>query len=156
MPFEFSNDIDRVRTVIDRMIDQYPAAKRRGLNAVGVVVLGLEKQHFQQLSKTGSSNGVMWPHMDADTLARRKALQRMGKLAAADPEQLGVLTGALARGFRYRVKDDRVELRNVDPKANLFNARRPLFPVSVPARWAASSDVILQRSLNRFSKGVSQ
>ncbi|MBS0206639.1 MAG: hypothetical protein JSS49_27495 [Planctomycetes bacterium] len=121
------------------------------LRSIGGMLLARQNEHFGQLSRTGSSNGVTWPAMDPDTLAKRKALQRRGLLANVDPSQLGVLTGRLAGSFRYRVGEDSVRLVNVDPAANYFAGRRPLYPRTIPAPWLASAESIAQRKLDQLS-----
>ena len=155
MPFTMHTDITSEQTELGRLAAAMPGAARSVLRNVGGALVKLEKEHFQQLSRTGSSNGVTWRVMDSDTLAKRKALQRRGLLANADPSQLGVLTGALLRGFRARVVRDAVSLVNVDAAANYFAGRRPLYPNQIPSPWIAVANTIAQRQIDKLTKGLS-
>lgn len=153
MPFTMHTDISSEKTALGALEAAMPGAAQSVLRRIGGALVRLEKEHFQQLSRTGSSNGVTWHVMDEDTLAKRKALQRRGLLANADPSQLGVLTGALLRGFRARVLRDTVSLVNVDAAANYFAGRRPLYPSQIPSPWIAVANAIAQRHIEKLMKG---
>ncbi|HEY4263387.1 MAG TPA: hypothetical protein VGM98_24705, partial [Schlesneria sp.] len=149
--FKFSADFDGLVAEAERLQAQMPIVKRQALTAIGYRLVALEKQHFLQLTETGSSNGVTWPDQSPATLARRKTLQRRGLLANADPEDVGRQSGRLSRSFRFVVKNDSVHLTNTDPKAGYFAGRRPLYPQSMPDDWQAKSEQILQSKLNRIT-----
>lgn len=144
--------LDDAIAEIDRIQAGLPGAKRGALHSIGRDLLARERQHFGQLSKTGSSEGVSWPRMAESTLKKRLALQKRGLLANADPEQIGVLTGHLSKSFRY-VTDNTTEVRliNTDKEASAFAARRPIFPPTVPPAWLSSSETIAQKSLDQLS-----
>lgn len=156
MPFSFHFDVEGLAGQVQGIRDGLPPSKQRALTSIGYRLVSLEKQHFHQLTETGSSNGVSWPKPAAATLAHRKTLQRKGLLGNADPEDVGRTTGRLGNSFRFVVKRDRVYLTNTDPKAGYFSAKRPLYPQSMPANWLASSEATVQRNLDQLSKSVFQ
>src|SRR4051812_16354924 len=110
--FKFSADFDGLVAEAERLQAELPAAKRQALTAIGYRLVALEKQHFHQLTETGSSNGVTWPKPSPATIARRKTLQRRGLLANAGPEDVGRTTGALGKAFRFVIKRDSVHVTN--------------------------------------------
>lgn len=137
---------------VQRISAGLPATKRAALVSIGYRLLANQRQHFGQLVQSGSSLGVTWPKAAASTIARRRALQRRGLLANAEPDEIGVLTGGLARSFRFRLKSDSVSLTNTDPQANYFASKRPIFPRTFPAAWLQDAETITQRKLDQLTR----
>jgi hypothetical protein len=147
----FASEIAGVR----RIVSELPRTIQGTLTAIGFSLVGHQKQHFTQLSKTGASNGVAWPRLAESTLAKRRALQRRGLLANADPEQIGFLSGRLSKSFRFSSNSvDQVRLTNVDTAAGIFAQRRPLYPSTIPAPWLASAESITQRRIDRLTDSL--
>jgi hypothetical protein len=74
-------------------------------------------------------------------------------LLAADPSQIGIRSGEMLHGFRYRVRpsDQSVTVFNASQHANAFNAKRPIFPTSFPDAWLAGCERIAQAALDKES-----
>ena len=151
MPFvsrsDFSSDLSAIQQLPNELVRQQQSA----LKSIGFSLVAKQRQHFNQLTKTGSSNGVTWPAPAPATIARRRTLQRRGLLPNADPNQSGRVTGELGNSFRFSVRKNSVVVVNTSAHANFFNVKRPLMPTAMPAEWQASSEAIVQRSLDRLS-----
>jgi hypothetical protein len=135
MPFVVKSDIHSESQAFRRLATERARDRRALTNQLGYYLLAKQNDHFQQLVKTGSSNGVAWPRLAESTLAKRRALQRRGLLAIADPEQIGIMTGWLASHFRFRSTANRVTITNTASYAGAFAARRPIFPATFPTQW---------------------
>lgn len=150
MPFVVRSTIAAELQSFRRLATESATNRRPVLTQIGFYLLAKEQEHFNRLVTTGSSNGVTWPKPSDATLARRRALAKRGLLANADPEQIGVLSGKLAGGFRFRTTSNQVRISNVTPYAGAFGARRPLYPTSFPGDWLAGCDAIAQRGIDRL------
>lgn len=152
MPFRVDSNIGQIRDAVSGQRERFPALRDKVLQRSGFYLLAQQKAHFDALVKTGTSNGVTWPRPAESTLRKRQALARRGLLANADPENVGVESGRLARGFRFRVRGNRVLLVNITPYAGAFSVRRPIFPPSVPAAWQAGCEAITQQVIDKEVK----
>jgi len=152
MPITFQADFRPQQAQLDNLAKSQPGLRGDILRQIGFVLVIKQKQHFQQLSRTGSSNGVTWRRQSPQTLKKRQRLQRQGRLAAA-PEQQGIESGNTAGGFLFKasVTDNSVKLMSKHSAAGfLKGSGRPPFPNTIPANWIDSAERVTQRRLDRL------
>lgn len=149
MPFEFRSTLDQTVRAMRQTREGFPQRRNRALQSMGFYMLAQERKHFGQLVATGSSNGVTWSKPAEATVRRRRALAKRGLLATADPERIGILSGEMAKGFRFRVTRRSVRLINIVPYSNIFGFHRPIYPRTFPADWLQACDNITQRAIDK-------
>ncbi len=132
-------DHRRVRQQLQELSQALDRQQPQTLAAIGRDLVTSAHRDFQTKSRGGTgADGVRWPAV-TPTEARRKA--RLGKRA------IGVRTGELGdlANLRATVVTDSVFVTFQDqPKANYFNAQRPLLPSRLPTPWYRSADRTLQ------------
>lgn len=149
---DVTTHIDQERTALRQLAGRLPSISADALGRMGRYLVGQERKHFLTLARSGSSNGVTWPKDAPITLEQRRRLARQGLLA--DPDQVGIRSGAILRGFRARVNTAELAATvfNVAPHANAFNAKRKIFPESFPDAWLDGCERIAQRTLDQEAK----
>jgi hypothetical protein len=151
----FKADFTSEREQIQRLVAQGPQTRREVLQQIGFVLVVKQKQHYQELSRSGSSNGITWKKQSTATLLKRQRLQRLGRLVSGtSPEQQGIETGNTAGAFKFKVSANSVRLMaGQRSAANLLSGTgRPVFPQTIPANWQDSAERVAQRSLDRLYK----
>ncbi len=156
MPFMAKANFEAEQEAFRRISAEGASGRRAVMNQIGFYLLAKEKEHFQRLSKTGSSNGVTWQKHSEQTRRRRIALALRGKLPNASPEQIGILTGWMASHFRFRSTSNQVRVTNTAPYAGAFAKARPIYPDTFPADWLAGCDSIVQRHFSNVTGGLSK
>lgn len=152
MPISFHADFDSDREQIQRLAKQSPQTRREVLQQIGFVLVARQRQHFAQLSRTGSSNGVTWKRQSPRTLLKRQRLQRRGRLAAGvSSDQQVIESGNTAGSFFFSVKTHSVRLMAGQRTAAglLKSSGRQPFPNVIPANWLDSAERVAQRQLDR-------
>lgn len=149
MPLEVRSTIEREQTALRQLAERLPQVRRSVLTRMGQYLVGRERKHFLDLTKSGSSNGVTWPKDAPITMEQRRRMASQGMLA--DPNQIGVRSGGILNGFRFHVDADAtsVTVLNRAPYANAFNSKRPIFPPSLPDSWLAGCERIAQATLDK-------
>ena len=153
MPLTFRADITSEREQIQRLVRQAPQTRKEILTQIGFALVSKQRQHFQQLSRTGSANGVTWKRQAPQTLIKRLRLQRQGRLAAGvSPADQGILSGNTAGSFFFSVRPNAVRLMAGQRTAAglLMSTGRPVFPATIPASWADSAERVTQSQLDRY------
>lgn len=153
MPLTFHSNFDSDLEQIRRLAAQGPQTRREVLQQIGFVLVVKQKQHFNQLARTGSSNGVTWRRQSPQTLLKRQRLQRRGRLATStSPEQQGIESGNTAGSFFFKVKSDSVRLMAGQRTAAglMLAGGRPVFPTTIPANWLDSAERVAQNRLDRL------
>lgn len=155
MSFTAESNIPALADAVRQIETGLPGAKRAALGSIGFMLLNRQQQHFQQLSRTGSSNGVTWPKLTQQTMARRIAMQKRGIIAVAAPEQIGIVTGLLAKSFRFQIDGgNEVHITNTTLYSRFFAKKRPLYPTAMPSPWIESAESITQRSMDKLTNSV--
>lgn len=155
MPFIVHSNIESEFQAFRQIATESQSDRRAMMNQLGFYLLDKEKAHFNQLAKTGSSNGVTWPkHADA-TAKRRAALARRGRLTV-QPDTIGIMTGFMASRFRFRANSNQVRITNTAPYQGAFSVKRPIYPATFPAEWLSGCDSIVQSHSNKVTGGLSK
>lgn len=154
MPFVVRSNIEAEQQFLRAISVERSTHRRSLMNQLGFYLVAKEKQHFQQLAKTRSSNGVTWPPHTESTRRRRYALAKAGKLTSVAPDTIGILTRYLLVSFRFRFTSNQVRITNTAPYAGAFAKTRPIYPQTFPPNWLSGCEGIVQRYLDKLTKGL--
>lgn len=149
-----TGDLSAVQNEVQDLREGLRAQKPLALAAIGRQLVANAHQDFLVKARGGTgADGVRWARV-TPAEARRKA--RLGS------SQAGIRTGEMRNmlvarvggrnSFGKAITKDTVSLDYYDqPKANYFNALRPLLPNRLPNSWYRQATAIVDRHLDQIS-----
>lgn len=152
---EYAFDITAATRALTSFPDVLDRQRPRWLGEIGRQMEERARTDFLIKSRGGTgAGGITWKQV---TLTEQRRKQRVGApaLGVRTQELLKSLThtvgpGATAWGKPLVTGEVAIEFTD-QPKANAFNAERPLFPTRLPAEWYRAAEALTQAAVDQVA-----